>query len=169
MAEASFEALMAKIKTFERELDGTASRKRLDRVGRLMAKQVDAAVRETPSKHGSLADQSMSHWRRGKPIEIGGTVNVISDTSVAVVPTAKGPMRVLESGREKAAAGSKRINGYRWRVRTQDYAPKYRYRKVNQGATPAKHTWTHAADKVRTKAPAAIAAEVEMAMRKIFL
>ena len=89
------QALERKLARFSDEVSGVQLRKRLERVAEASVKDVDAAVR------ADLGDNSMSNWSRRQQVAIVGAVEVKAG-EVAVVPKgqAKGPMRVLESGRQ---------------------------------------------------------------------
>ena len=96
-----FAAFNRKIGGVLSEFDGTAARKRLEAIARATAKDVDEAVR------GDLGDTSMSGWRRGAPIQITGVAEVQSDSEILVqaAKAGRGPMRVLEQGRNMGNAG----------------------------------------------------------------
>lgn len=123
------------------------------KLGRVVAKEVDAAVRATPSAHGSLSDGSMSHWRRGAPIQISGRASPHrGDVGVTISPgRAAGPMRVLEDGRPAHAKGD-RVLRRMVQTKTKGVQPRYRKVKRTAGATKGKGTWTRA---VRAMTPVA--------------
>ena len=86
------------------DISGRAMRAALTKVGAEGKQNINAAVR------GTLGDQSMSNWRRGRPIQISGRYEVRSDTALELLPArrAGGPMRVLEDGRKAGTARSGR-------------------------------------------------------------
>lgn len=109
-------------------------------VGNAAAADVDDAVR------GDIGDQSMSGWRRGRPIAIVGDAKPASKGSIDIIPArpAVGPMRVLQSGRQSYAAGSARASGTRVRKSDGAIVTKSRKIKRNVGATKGKGTWSDA-------------------------
>lgn len=150
-----------------------ATKKQLDSLSRKATKAWDVAVRLTPSKEGSLADASMSHWRRSNPIHIGVRSKVTmhgSDGEMRVDPTpaARGPMRVLESGRKSYAKGDKRVAGTRLRKKTNDRVLKYRKIKRNIAGTAGKGTWTRAETAASTALNAEVTTERLRAVARVF-
>ena len=145
----TFAALQHKLALVEREVDGTAARARLARVGKVTEGDVSKAIR------ADIGDQSMSGWKDkgGTAIELGGHSQVLSDHEVEIDPgttgganwrKGKGPMRVLEQGRQQYAAGDRRQSGTYTSKRTGLTTAKTRKVKRNTGATEGKGTWTDA-------------------------
>jgi len=135
-----FADLKHRLVLVERQQAGAALAARLKAVGMQTKPDIAAAVRST------LGDQSMSHWRRAKPIPIEGAFNV-SGSVLEMVPTnmAKGPMRVLQDGRQAHTAGSRRNSGTRVN-KAGERVQKTRKVSRTSGATAGKGTWTVAAD-----------------------
>lgn len=123
----------------------------LDAVGQELKPDVGDAVR------ADIGDQSMSGWRRGKPVTIDGRYDVKGDLLV-VTPQrmAAGPMRVLESGRSAYAAGDTRRTGTRTRKRTGEKVATTRRVGRAVGATRGKGTWGDAEQLLEQDAPAAV-------------
>lgn len=169
-------AFAKKIGRVSAELDGTAARKRLTRVAVDTKKDVDEAVK------GDLGDQSMSGWRRGKPFDIKGRFDIKSDSSFEVnpVPRGRGPMRVLEQGRNQGGASGfhgpgivrkggkgygagetvRNANGKVRKVRT------YKTKRWN-GRTEGKGTWTDAVRLMQNRVPGRIARRFHDDLSKI--
>jgi hypothetical protein len=109
----------------------------LNKLGVLAKAEVGRAV------VGDIGDLSMSNWRRGKPIQVTGRFDVDgSKVTVTPAPRARGPMRVLEDGRQARGAQSKVS------FRTlKSGAVKARRGKTTArgGATRGRGTWTDAA------------------------
>lgn len=141
---SSFGELNRRLEAVRHDLTegGEAERRLL--AARQLAPLVAAAVR------GDIGDQSMSGWRRGAPISIAGKVTQTVE-GIAIDPTARGPMRVLESGRQGYAAGDSRVSGMRTRSDGSRVA-KTRKVKRGAGATQGKGTWSDAVVKIAAKA-----------------
>lgn len=146
--------LQRKIELLEKEFSGAAGRQRLTRVAVQTKKDVDEAVRDT------LGDQSMSGWRRKKPIVIKGRFDIVSDHEFNLKPNIPGPMVVLEFGRNFGRSGpveryskktGRRLKSKRW-----------------NGHTPAKHTWSKASKLAEQRAPGRVHAEVHKTLVKFF-
>lgn len=170
MADETFEVLAGKLDDIGRDLG--ASRSQMAKVGVELRPEIDRAVRSTPSKRGSLADGSMSGFRRGGPIEITGTSRVVADHAVLVEPVkrAKGPMAVLERGRNLGGSGGtagpgvsadgttrRNKNGQLRKVRA------FKTRRWN-GYTEPKGTMSVTASAIESKAPGLINTEVVAAI-----
>lgn len=146
-----------------REMDGTAARARLARVGALSVGDVELAVR------GDLGDLSMSHWRTkaGDPIDITGQAKVLSDSELEVAPTprSRGEMRVLTDGRQSYGAGARRQSGSRLNKAGERVA-KTRKVKRNVGAQAGKGTWGDATEIMQREMPARYEAELAADLAK---
>ena len=126
---------VTKLSNVATALSGPAMEKRLTQVGLGAKRDGDAAVT------AELGDNSMSNWPRGRPIAIRVRFeSSASKLEVTPAPRSRGPWRVLEDGRKPGGSfdliqvGRRRKDGTR-RGKT---------RGRNQGATPAKRTWTKA-------------------------
>ena len=173
MAAGQFTSLANKMDKLAVEFSGRGAHDRLVRVAKLSAKDVDEAVRS------ELGDNSMSGWRRKKQIEITGAVEELD--SVAVVPNkpGRGPMRVLEIGRNAgtglagpgviSADGStkRNLDGSVSKTRRRKGYKLGRVGRYN-GTTPAKGTWSDAEKRMRAAYPKRVADEVDTAMAKFF-
>ena len=160
------------------ELDGTAARKRITRVAVDTKKDVDEAVRA--DLHG---EQSFKNWRRGNRLEIKGRFDIKSDTEFEVnpVPRGRGPMRVLEQGRNQGGAGGFHGPGI-VRKTTKNYVAgetartkSGRVRKVREfkvkrwnGRTEGKGTWTDAVKLMQQRVPDRVARRMHQDLSKIF-
>jgi len=164
----SFADLNRKLDGVTRDLSGEVSRGGLARVGKAVQVEIERAVA------ADIGDTSMSGWRRSGPIAITGTSRAISDHEVIVEPVkrAKGPMAVLERGRNQgnasgfsgpgiSADGSTRRNA-------NGSVRKARRRKARRwnGYTAGKNTMSEASQAIKDKAPPLIAAEVHKALAK---
>ena len=156
-----FASLEHRLGLLAAEFDGTAGRKRLEAVAKDTAKDVDEAVR------ADLGDQSMSGWRRGSPIPVTGTAEVVSATEIKVSPprTALGPMRVLEQGRQSYAAGDRRAAGSYVSKKTGERKAKTRKVKRNTKATAGKGTWSDAVRLMQGRVGKRVDAQVVDAIR----
>ena len=163
MMPSPFANLDRKMDLFTKEITGRAGQARVVAVAKQVAPLVDQAVRRTPAGQGSLADGSMSGWRRSKPIVIVGKVKV-SGVEVAIEPNAKGPMRVLESGRQASVQGPLITSGGKSGVRKVSRAR----RKRSSVASEGKGTWTAATDAIVKVVPPLMAKHIEHAMGKLF-
>jgi hypothetical protein len=172
----SLGAFAKKIERVGDELNGEAARKRLTRVAVETKKDVDEAVK------GDLGDTSMSGWRRGKPFDIKGRFDIKSDAEFEVnpVPRGRGPMRVLEQGRNQGGAGgfhgpgvaqrdgknvlagetARNKNGKLRKVRT------FKAKRWN-GRTQGKGTWSDAVGLMQDRVPARIATQFHKDLLKI--
>jgi hypothetical protein len=157
-ASTGFSALERKLGQLHKEMSGEAARKALVRVG------VDAKKDALQALKADLGDTSMSGWWKPtakrpnrKPIEIATAFNVVGDTELQIVPrgASAGPWRVLEEGRKASSKGdtytySKRRFTKSKGVVVSDYT---RRRKRNSGSTPAKNTWSEAAELMIERTP----------------
>lgn len=150
--------LNVKLARLSKDLDGLAKRVAKDSAG-----DVALAVR------WDIGDLSMSGWTRSKPIEIRGAAFPVRDGkpgSWEIVPAgsvAKGPMRVLESGRNTYNEGQRRLSGF----------SKFGVRKtkiVGRGGlgTAGKGTWSDAEQLVRQGLPARSSREFRQVLTSIF-
>ena len=163
-----FASLNRKLEAVSRDLSGTTSRAQMKRVGVKVQPLIDRAVTS------SIGDLSMSGWRRGAPIQIKGTSRTTSDHAVLVEPvkSAKGPMAVLERGRNMGNASGMAGPGVSadgtTRRNKNGSVRKVRARKSKRwnGYTPAKHTMTDASQLIKDKAPGLIADELHKSLAK---
>jgi hypothetical protein len=169
MAGNDLAAFARKMDAVQRDLTGQTSRSQMARVGKKLEPEIDRAVR------GDLGDTSMSGWRRKKAIEIVGSSKVLSDHAVIVQPTpeSKGPMAVLERGRNitsglgamqgpgVSADGSTKRN-------KNGALRKVRARKARRwnGYTDPKYTMSAASQAIKVKAPALVEGELVRALSK---
>lgn len=126
---SDFAALERKVELLAKEFSGTAGKRRLNAVAAETKKDVDEAVK------ADLGDQSMSGWRRSKPINLKGRYDLIDDHSFRVTPNVSGPMVVLEEGRNRGKSGPVQRRNKRGRL--------MRAKRWN-GHTQPKHTWSEA-------------------------
>ena len=140
-----FAAFNRKLDKFRDQLDGKQLRSSLEAVAKPAKDDAAEAVR------GDLGDQSMSHWRRGNPIQILARYDFPSDHEIEVkpAPRARGPWRVLEDGRRPGGSHDLVQVG---RTR-KDGTRRAKSRGRNQGATAAKRTWSEAADLIERRTP----------------
>lgn len=134
-----------KVRRFEQALQGPDAEKLLNVVGKAAKQDAAEAV------EADLGDRSMSHWRRGNPIELAARYDVRSDSEVEVLPTprSRGPWRVMEDGRRAGSAYDLVQVG---RVR-KDGTRRGRSRGRNSGATQGKNTWTEASALMEQRTP----------------
>ena len=170
-----FGTLSKKFDQLASEFDGRQLRKSLEVVGRETKGDIVEAVR------GDLGDTSMSGWRRGKPTPIVGRYDIVSDHEIDMTPTprSRGPMRVLEQGRNQGNAGgiagpgiiqngenagttARNKNGSLRKVRA-------RKAKRWNGRTQGKGTWGDATDRVVAVFPKEHRERVEDSMSKLFM
>jgi len=148
-----------------KEFDGSAGLARLKRVAMDTKGDINAAVQ------GDLGDQSMSGWRRGKPIQVKGAFRV-EGSVVLMVPTAPGPMRALQSGRNQGNSGGMAGPGVSSDGTTQRNTngtlKKVRARKAKRwnGRTDGKDTWDDATAIMVREVPGRYAREVHKAIGK---
>lgn len=167
-----FKSLDRKVVALAAALTGPMAKKRLGRVGRKLAPEVDHAVART------LGDQSMSGWRRADPIEIRGGSKVLSDNEVRIGAQrgSGGPLRVLQSGRNMGQAGAFAGPGVNRKTGATARTKAGQVRKVRaarakrwNGYTKAKHTWDQAESRITGRAGEVIHQEiVEDALRATF-
>ena len=164
----SLQGFERKLVAVGKEFDGSAGLARLKRVAMDTKGDIDVAVK------GDLGDSSMSGWRRGKEIEVMGAFKV-EGSVVSMVPNnaGKGPMRVLQQGRNQGNAGGFAGPGMNNRTgvttRNADGSiKKQRGRKAKRwnGRTDGKDTWTDATAIMADKVPARYAKEVHKAIGK---
>jgi len=151
--------------------DAMPRREELQAVADRLVPEVAEAVRATPSRGEgrSLADQSMSGWRRGKPILIAGTA-FVRKGSIMVTRNKEsaGMMRVLDDGRNRGDAGgfagpgvsadgttrrTKAGNVRKVANRSKLVVGDGRVRRKWNGPTEGKNTWTHALNRMESAAP----------------
>ena len=164
----SFADLDRKLGRVVADLNGEVSRAQMARVGKKLQGEINKAVA------ADIGDTSMSGWRRGAPIAVVGTSRAISDHAVIVEPVkpAKGPMAVLERGRNQGNAGGMAGPGVSadgsTRRNKNGSVRKTRARKAKRwnGYTSGKETMSEASQAIKDKAPKLIAAEVRKALAK---
>jgi hypothetical protein len=151
------------------DLSGETTRAQMARVGAAVQGEIDRAVT------GDIGDTSMSGWRRSAPIAIVGSHKVVSDHAVLVqpVPAAKGPMAVLERGRNitgglGAMAGPGVSADGSTRRTKSGGVRKTRSRRGRRwnGYTQGKGTMGDASQAIAKRAPALIDKELQRALRK---
>ena len=166
---AGFGDLSKRIDLLAREMGGKGQQARLKRVGVLSKTDVNAAVR------ADLGDLSMSGWRRGNPAEITGRFDLAGDSAVVMSPSkrGRGPMRVLQDGRNQGNAGGMAgpgVSADGTTRRTKSGAVrKVRARQSRRwnGTTKGKSTWTDATDIMCKKMPARYDAELAKDIGKL--
>lgn len=141
--------LITGLDEFARELADEGMKAMFDAIGMGAKEDVADAVKTTPVRPGrSLADQSMSGWRRGKKGTVGKIVAEykIEGSQITIRPmgNSTGQMRVLEDGRKAHAAGSMRNSGTYTSKKTG--AVRQKTRKVTRQVHPypGKGTWARA-------------------------
>ena len=158
----TFAKLGSDLAAIERDLSGEVSRGGLARVGKAVQVEIEKAVT------ADIGDTSMSGFKRGAPIAITGTSRLISDHAVLVEPVkqAKGPMAVLERGRNQGNASGfsgPGISADGTTRRTKSGAVrKTRARRGRRwnGTTEGKNTMAEASQAIKNRAPELIAKEV---------
>lgn len=159
-----------KMEAVAADLAGETSRAQMARVGKALQPEIDRAV------SADIGDTSMSGWRRGSPIAVVGSHKVLSDSAVLVQPVkaAKGPMRVLESGRNAGGGvGSlqgpgilrngttrRNKNGMVGKVRRKTAEKRW------NGYTQGKGTMGDASQVIAKRAPELIRKELQKTLRK---
>ena len=148
MADDDLLQFVAKVDAFARDLANEGMKEILTAIGMGAKEDIADAVRQTPARAGrSLADQSMSGWRRkgGEAGLIEGGFN-IENGQLTIHPKGRstGQMRVLEDGRKAHAAGGMRVKGRYVSKKTGQVTN--RMAKVNRQIHPypGKGTWTNA-------------------------
>jgi hypothetical protein len=169
MAGNDLAAFARKMEAVQRDLTGQTSRSQMARVGKKLQPEIDRAVR------GDLGDTSMSGWRRKGPIPIVGSSRALSDHAVIVEPVkpAKGPMAVLERGRNVGNAGGfsgpgvNRSTGATRRTKSGGVA-KVRAFKAKRwnGYTAGKGTMSEASQAIKVKAPGLVEGELVRVLSK---
>lgn len=115
-----------------------------------------------------IGDTSMSNWRRGHPIPIGGAAHVSADgLMITRDRTSAGMMRVLQDGRQSYAKGDRRQSGTYVSKKTGERTLKTRKVKRDTAASAGKGTWVDAEVLMHDAAPSAVFGTVgeEMATR----
>ena len=129
-------------------------------------------LKKLPEKaaEADIGDNSMSAWRRGKPIPLGARYDVDGGTSLSITPTprSRGPWRVMEDGRQAAGAGTFRSRGVRRRKSDGVMSTRLAVRKRAVGAMPGKDTWSDAERMVFDEAPRLISEAKVKQIRAIF-
>lgn len=152
-----FSPFMAKLDRLGKEIGGEGQRRMLETLGRLAKDDVSAAVA------GSLGDHSMSHWWRGRPVQIGGKYTVRADTVEITPGPGAAQMRVLEDGRQGGGSHDLVLVG---RVR-KNGTRRGRSRGRASGATRGKGTWTHAVERISRQTPQRAQVEFVKSLKKV--
>ena len=120
---------------------------------------------------GDLGDLSMSRWMRSAPVEIVGAVERAPDGGFAVAPVrrARGPMRVLESGRNAYAAGDRRVSGSRVSKKTGERTTKTRKVKRAGAGTGGRGTWSDAEALIVARTGGRFEQEAQAVMARQFM
>lgn len=167
MANSSLVALGRKLDRLESNLtSGKGARAVSKIVGDAAIKDADEVLRSTGSRNGSLADASMSHWPRSNPFELTTRARNLSDHEVQIEPSpkARGPWRVLESGREAHVKGNRREST---RTSKKTGKPlKGRLIKRTGGASVGKGVWTKVEATVAQRTPPRVADAVHDVIAK---
>lgn len=164
---SDFAGLARKLDRLTDDLTGKGSRRILSAAGKQLAPLVNKAVAD------DIGDLSMSGWRRGNPRPIKGRYT-ISDSGLALTPTAPGHMRVLEQGRNQGNAGGfagPGIGAGGLTARAKSGAVrKVRARRGRRwnGSTQGKGTWSDASAQIATEAPRVLNEEKVAAMARYF-
>lgn len=137
----------------QREFSGEAGRRRLNVVAGQTKKDVDEAV------INDLGDQSMSGWRRKKPVKIAGRYDIVSDHEIKIRPNSQGHMAVLEKGRN---AGKSRPTPQFNKRGKQTRRSKW------NGRTSGKQTWSDATRLMEQRVPGRVDKQVQQAIGKFF-
>ena len=152
----SFSAFGRKVRGLSDDFGPDRVRSDLDKVGAILAQEVDAAVR------GDTTNQSLRGWTHRKPMPLGGHHEIAKSSTSGIFITAGttgamwhrglGAMRVLESGRQSYAAGDMRQSGTRVRKKDGVTVAKRRRVKRTVAASAGKGTWTDAESRIDAKA-----------------
>lgn len=148
-----FASLERRVNLLAQEFSGQAGRKRLNAVGMATKKDVDEAVK------ADLGDQSMSGWRRGRPIQLRGRYDIVSDHELRMTANVPGPMVVLEYGRNKGKTGP---------VRTRTKTGRLRRAKRWNGHTQPKNTWSEATRLMQQRVGRRVDEQVVQTLAKFF-
>lgn len=167
----TFSEFSAKLEHLQREWSGVEGRRRLERVAQRTKGDVAEAVK------GDLGDLSMSGWRRGNPVDVQGRYDVQTDSSFTVTPAkrGRGPMRVLEQGRNQgnafgfAGPGVNAQTGATAR-NLDGSVRKVRARKGKRwnGRTAGKNTWSDATGLMQQRVAGRVHEEVVKSLREVF-
>ncbi len=154
-----------------RQFDGRALADTVDALAREAQQDAAEAVRRTRVKTAgrSLADLSMSGWRRGSPVKLATRRTPRTEdaaASVLVTPDrTAGLWRVLEDGRQGYAKGDRRAYEKR-ATKTMGVRTYKRKVKRTQGATEGKETWTLAVRLMSDRTQRRGQARFQKAMRR---
>jgi hypothetical protein len=153
----SFAQFAGRIEKVERALHGPDMEKLLHAVGKGAKADAVQAV------ESDLGDRSMSHWRRGNPIEIGARYDMHGESAIDVGPERKnrGPWRVLEDGRQSGAA----TDLVQYGKARKDGTRRAMSRGRNQGHTSGKRTWSDAVALMEKATPKRVQDEHVKALR----
>ena len=150
---ADLAGLERKIVLLQREFSGEEGRRRLGVIGRETKKDVTEAVQ------GDLGDESMSGWRRKKPVQIRGRYDIVSDHELRIYPNAAGPMVVLEIGRNHGKSRP-----------TPQFNKRGKQTKRSKwnGRTTGKRTWSDAEKLIEQRVPERVDRQVAKAIGRYF-
>jgi hypothetical protein len=130
----------------------------------------NAAVRDAAGALAAdIGDQSMSRWPVGKPFELTAEAKLeAGGVSVTPVRNARGPWRVLESGRAGYAAGDRRNSGTRTRKSDGVVVQKTRKVKRATGAAGGRGTWSAAVETMQRETPGRVDEAFQRVLRRQF-
>jgi hypothetical protein len=150
---ADLAGLERKIVLLQREFSGEEGRRRLGVIGRETKKDITEAVQS------DLGDESMSGWRRKKPVQIRGRYDIVSDHELRIYPNAAGPMVVLEIGRNHGKARP-----------TPQFNKRGKQTKRSKwnGRTTGKRTWSDAEKLIEQRVPGRVDRQVAKAIGRYF-
>ena len=158
---ADFARIDRKLRAVEKVLDDPEA---LNEAGKKLKKLPEKAA------EADIGDNSMSAWRRGKPIPLQARYDVEDRASLVIKPTprSRGPWRVMEDGRQAAGAGTLRSGGIRRRKSDGVLSTRLRVRRRTVGAMAGKDTWSDAERMVFDEAPRLISEAKVKQIRAIF-
>lgn len=156
----TFASYGARLDKVNRSLAGPDAQKLLHAIGKAAKDDAGEAAA------GDLGDRSMSHWRRGNPIELAARYDLTSDTALDVSPTprSRGPWRVMEDGRKSGSASDLVQVG----KRRKDGTRRGKSRGRNQGATQGKGTWSDASALMADRTPGRVQDEHLKVLKSAF-
>jgi hypothetical protein len=172
MSDVGFDRLDRKLRAFGQEFQGDRLRRIMRDVGMESKGDVDKAVRS------DLGDLSMSGWRRGRPIQITGRFDLgrrAGDVEISPQKRARGPMRVLEQGRNKGSGFGFAGPGINTRTGVTSFTASGRVRQQRSrrgrrwnGYTAGKGTWSDAVKIMERQTPPRVAKAVRRALVQTF-
>lgn len=158
------------LNAFEVELVGKKAAERQRRLGADLRREAEEAVRQTPAKSGTLADQSMSGWHRKNAVKLKSRATVQDNGQRLLVTPDRtaGLWRVLEDGREAHEVGFRRERSRYVRKTGETRIYRSKASKRATGAMKGKGTWTTAQRKMATATRRFIPREMTEAFRRSF-